>query len=86
MPNIEIYSKGYCPFCSMSKRTFEQLNLGFREIDITNNLSKAKEMYLRTHRRTVPQIFINGFHIGGNDDLQDALKNGLLKKLLTSSS
>jgi len=68
----------------MSRQTFEQLNLSFQEFDISNNLNKAKEMYLRSHRRTVPQIFINGFHIGGNDDLQDALNNGLLKKLLTS--
>ena len=86
MPNIEIYSKGYCPFCKMSKRTFEQLNLNFREIDITNNLDKAREMYLKSHRRTVPQIFINGFHVGGNDDLQDALQSGLLNKLLASSN
>ena len=85
MPKIEVYSKGYCPFCKMTKSTLRDLGLKFQEIDITNNPKRQQEMNKRSKRRTVPQIFINNQHVGGNDDLQIALSNGKLKKLLQAS-
>ncbi|WP_017445696.1 glutaredoxin [Gayadomonas joobiniege] len=79
--NIEIYSKGYCPFCKRTKATLKTLGLPFKEFDITSDAEKAKEMRSRSGRRTVPQVFINGKHIGGSDEFHHALDNGLLKEL-----
>ena len=79
---VTIYSKGYCPYCKMAKATLKKLGLSFDELDITNNTRYEQEMRQRSKRRSVPQIFINELHIGGNDDLQAALRNGELEKIL----
>lgn len=70
----------------MAKKTLRDLGVNFEEIDITNDAKKAQEMFIRSQRRTVPQIFINESHLGGNDDLQDALHNNTLKQLLQINS
>lgn len=82
MAKVEVYSKGYCPFCKMTKATLRSLGVNFTEFDITSDAKKTQEMRKRSQRQTVPQVFIDGSHIGGNDDLQEALHNGKLKKLL----
>lgn len=79
---VTIYSKGYCPYCKQAKATLKKLGLKFEEIDITFSRKQAKLMRERSMRKTVPQIFIDEHHIGGNDDLQAALKKGTLAGLL----
>lgn len=86
MTKVQIYSKGYCPFCKMAKATLNELGLSFEEFDITNNISLKQEMLERSQRHTVPQIFIGDQHIGGNDDLQIALRNGKLKEILQTKA
>lgn len=81
MANIEIYSKGYCPFCKQTKSTFNRLGLAYKEYEITNNKKLTLEMRQRSQRTTVPQIFIDGEHIGGNSDLQYLLRSGGLSHL-----
>lgn len=76
-PKVEVYTKGYCPFCKQTKETLRQLGLAFKELDIGRNKTLTKEMMDRSQRKTVPQIFINDVHVGGNDDFQYALRNGL---------
>ncbi len=82
MPEIEMYSKLLCPYCSRAKRTLTDLGANFTVKDITFKPSLRKEMIERSGRHTVPQIFIDGRHIGGSDDLEDARESGLLNKLL----
>lgn len=69
--NIEIYTKKDCPYCDKAKAFFIKKSLVFKEIlidDVSN--SKFLEMSNRSNGRiTVPQIFINNYHIGGADDL-----------------
>lgn len=84
MATIEIYSKGYCPYCKMAKLTLQQLGLTFQEYDISRRPDLDQEMRARSQRRTVPQIFIGGVHLGGNDDLQVAKRSGELKALLNN--
>lgn len=84
MANIVIYSKGYCPFCKMAKMTLDSLGLSYQELDITHSVELENEMRLRSKRRTVPQIFIDDVHLGGNDDLQAAKRSGKLKALLAA--
>ncbi|MDU0353391.1 glutaredoxin 3 [Paraglaciecola aquimarina] len=83
MTKIEIYSKGYCPYCKKAKETLNSLGLAFDEYEITNNEKLTREMYNRSQRKTVPQIFINDRHIGGGDDFHKALKNGELADLIS---
>ena len=82
MAKVSIYSKGYCPYCKRAKATLQDLGLRFEEFDITNNAYYEQEMRQRSKRHTVPQIFVNDQHIGGNDDLQIALQNGKLNAIL----
>lgn len=83
---IEVYSKGYCPFCKQTKATLNALGLAFEEFDITSNKTLAEEMKKRSQQKTVPQIFINNQHIGGNDDFHNALQSGLLNFLTTKTA
>ncbi|MFN5351446.1 MAG: glutaredoxin 3 [Alphaproteobacteria bacterium] len=84
MNEIIIYSKDYCPYCTKAKRLFESKGISnFKEVDITYEEKLQQEMFFRSGgRKTVPQIFINGQHIGGCDDLYALDKLGKLNKLL----
>ncbi|MHA2936890.1 glutaredoxin 3 [Vibrio sp. RC27] len=83
MIKIEVYSKGYCPYCKQAKATLKSLGLSFKEYEITGSDKLTREMQARSKRRTVPQIFINDEHIGGCDDFHQALRSGALTHLLT---
>lgn len=82
MARIEIYSKGYCPFCKKTKATLNRLGLAFEEYEISRSEKLTLEMQARSQRNTVPQIFINNHHIGGADDFHQALQSGALAPLL----
>ncbi len=78
MRKIEIYTKGYCPYCHKAKALLEQKNLPYDEIDVENDAAQFDIMCKRSSRKTVPQIFIDGKHVGGCDDLMDFNQNGKL--------
>lgn len=83
MPQIEVYTKDYCPYCVKAMNLLRQKNVGFTEIDITHDADKQAEMLTRAApRRTVPQIFIKGVAIGGCDDLYALENEGKLAELL----
>lgn len=70
MPQVEIYSTMFCPYCSRAKSLLERKGVTYINIDIIEDTSKRDEMVTRAHGRTsVPQIFIGGEHIGGCDEL-----------------
>lgn len=80
MPYIEIYTKKKCPYCEKAKKLLITKSLNFKEISIDNDQNNKirSEMYKRSGRTTVPQIFINGTHIGGSDDLHVLNEQGKL--------
>ncbi len=83
MPDIEIYSTALCPYCYRAKGLLKAKGLEFREIDVTFGGEKRREMVTRAGgRTTVPQIFIDGRHIGGCDDLHALDRSGELDALL----
>lgn len=86
MPNVQIYTKSYCPYCALAKKRLAQLEIPFEEFDVTFDSTREKEMRLRSQRNTVPQIFIGDTHIGGSDDLDAAIRSGRLKKILSRLS
>jgi len=82
MKNIEIYTKHYCPFCHRAKALLNAKSVSFQEYEISSDTTLRNEMIERSGRKTVPQIFIDGRHIGGSDDLIEANNSGLLDELL----
>ncbi|AOV95512.1 glutaredoxin 3 [Edwardsiella hoshinae] len=82
MAKIEIYTKATCPFCLRAKALLTAKGAGFDEIAIDAHPEKRDEMIARSGRTTVPQIFIDGRHIGGCDDLHALDARGELDPLL----
>ncbi|XP_030476021.2 uncharacterized protein LOC115693179 [Syzygium oleosum] len=85
---IAIFSKSYCPYCLRAKRIFSELHEQpyVVELDLRDDGGRIQNVLLDlTGRRTVPQVFVNGKHIGGSDDLSAAVMSGQLQKLLASS-
>jgi glutaredoxin 3 len=83
MAPVEIYTKMFCPYCTRAKRLLADKGVEFDEHDITMGGSKRQEMLTRANgRHTVPQIFIDGRHIGGSDDLAALEEAGRLDPLL----
>jgi len=66
---IEVFTKALCPFCTKAKNRLKKLALDFTERDVTMDEAAREEMFQRSGRRTVPQIFIGAHHVGGWDDL-----------------
>jgi glutaredoxin 3 len=83
MPRIEVYTKFLCPFCTRAKALLGAKGAAFEEIDITMDGAKRATMIDRANGgMTVPQIFIDGRHIGGCDDLMALDARGGLDPLL----
>lgn len=82
MAKIEIYTKATCPFCLRAKALLTSKGAGFDEIAIDADPAKREAMIARSGRTTVPQIFIDGRHIGGCDDLHALDARGELDPLL----
>ena len=79
---IEIYTTPTCPFCHAAKDLLRAKMVSFEEI-IVIDPEKRAAMSARVEGRTsVPQIFINGTHIGGCDDLYMLEESGKLNTLL----
>lgn len=82
---VIVYSQPFCGYCSAAKRLLTAKGTGFTEIDVMAEAGRRDEMIARSGgRRTVPQIFIDGRHIGGYDDLSALDKTGELDRLLAA--
>ncbi|HEX6614537.1 MAG TPA: glutaredoxin 3 [Rhodanobacteraceae bacterium] len=83
MADIEIYSTAICPYCIAAKNLLKAKGVGWREIRIdTDPAARAAMLERSGGRRTVPQIFIDGAHVGGFDELAQAEHDGTLARLL----
>jgi len=70
MAEVEMYTTMFCPYCTRARALLQKKGVAFVDIDIAEQPARRAEMIERAGgRRTVPQIFINGEHIGGCDDL-----------------
>lgn len=85
MSKVEIYTKGYCPYCFRAKSLLKDKGVEFTEYSIDGNAELREEMINRANGGyTVPQIFINEQHIGGCDDLVALNKKNELDPLLNA--
>jgi glutaredoxin 3 len=85
MPRIEIYTTPSCPYCLAAKRLLNAKGAAFEETDVSRDPSMRTAMTQRAGgRRTVPQIFIDGRHVGGSDELHALDRAGKLDPLLAA--
>ena len=85
MASIEIYTSPLCGFCHAAKRLLNDKDAGFVEFDVSRDPAKRQEMMQRANgRHTVPQIFIDGTHVGGCDDLYALERAGKLDPMLAA--
>lgn len=83
MTKIIIYTREYCPYCTRAITLLNKKNQPFTELRVDQNLDLRNEMLAKSNgKTTVPQIFINGQHIGGYDDLHALDHQGTLDELL----
>lgn len=85
MARVEIYTKSTCPYCIRAKSLLRQKGIDLEETTIDIREKKKQEMMQRAGgRMTVPQIFIDGQHVGGCDDLFELERAGKLDELLAA--
>ena len=83
MKNVEIYTGPLCAFCDFAKALLDRKGISYKEIFIGDDTNKMEEMIKKSNgMRTVPQIFIDGLHIGGNDKLHALERDGKLNSIL----
>lgn len=82
MTEVIMYSTGYCSYCGRARNLLNKKNVTFTDIRVDLDAKLREEMIIKSGRHTVPQIFINGQHIGGCDDLHALEAQGTLDQLL----
>ena len=83
MKKVEIYTGPLCAFCNFTKALLDRKGISYKEIFIGDDANKMEEMIKKSNgMRTVPQIFVDGQHIGGNDKLQALEREGKLNSIL----
>ena len=85
MAEVVLYTKPGCPYCIAAMGLLKKKGVAFTEIVASNDPEKKQEMIQRSGgRMTFPQIFINGQHVGGSDDLHALDRKGELDPLLAA--
>jgi glutaredoxin 3 len=84
MADIVIYTRPFCGFCGRALKLLNDKGAAFTEIEAGMDPEKRREMVERSGRSTFPQIFINGDHIGGCDELVALDRAGGLDPLISA--
>lgn len=85
MADIQIYTTAICPYCLAAKQFLTSRSQTYSETRVDFDREKRQEMVTRAGRTSVPQIFINGTHVGGYDDMVALDRAGGLKPLLEAA-
>ena len=80
--DVLLYTTNWCPFCRRAKTLLKEKGVQWKELDIEADPVHRQAMTEASGRNTVPQIFINGTHVGGSDELIELDVRGELDKLL----
>jgi glutaredoxin 3 len=85
--DIVVFSKSYCPYCTTTKDLLRQklpsVDVAVYELDRRpDGKTLQDELLTMTGQRTVPNVYVKGQHVGGNDDTQAAFRAGRLHQLL----
>lgn len=83
MPKVVMYGTLFCPYCIRARHLLKHKGVEFDDIRVDKDSKLREEMIQRSSGRTsVPQIFIDDFHVGGCDDLLDLEHKGELDQQL----
>ncbi|NQU16257.1 MAG: glutaredoxin 3 [Desulfobacteraceae bacterium] len=83
MATVDIYTSKTCPYCIKAKNLLESKGVDYREFRTDQDMTLAEEVVKRSGgKRTVPQIFIDGNHVGGCDELYALEREGSLDSML----
>jgi len=83
MPTVTIYTTAYCPYCIRARNLLDKKGVEYTDIRIDEKPDLRPEMESKANGRTsVPQIFIDDFHVGGFDDMAELDIDGELDKRL----
>ncbi len=87
MAEIVMYTTAVCPYCNAAKSLLARKgHTAITEVRVDAQPELRDEMIQRSQRRTVPQIFINGTHVGGHDDMVALDRAGKLDQLLAAAA
>lgn len=86
MPKVVMYLTPYCPYCSRAAMLLQRKGAAFTELRVDTDPQLRQEMEQRSGRTSVPQIFIDDFHVGGCDDLYALEAEGRLDGYLAADS
>lgn len=82
MKKVEIYVKGYCPYCKKAVAILKKTGVDFEQFDVTDDEDTYNVAKAKSGCQTVPQIFIDDVFIGGCDDLTALKTSGELNEIL----
>ncbi|MCB1859889.1 MAG: glutaredoxin 3 [Gammaproteobacteria bacterium] len=82
MSKVLMYTTAICPYCVRAKALLKKKGIDYDELRIDGDRAVMREMLERSKRRTVPQIFIDDYHVGGYEDLVELDAFGKLDSLL----
>ena len=83
MADVVIYTKPGCGYCYAAKDLLDRKGADYTEIVASADPARKQEMIQKSGgRMTFPQIFIDGKHVGGSDDLHALERKGELDALL----
>ena len=85
MAKVLMYLTASCPFCQSADRLLQQKGVAVEKIRVDLEPARRAEMMQKSGRRTVPQIWIDGLHVGGCDDLYALERAGELDPLLKAA-
>ena len=85
MPEVIMYSTAVCPYCVAAKNFLKSRGLGYQEVRVDTDPAARALMMERTRRTSVPQIFINGTHVGGYEELVALDRSGGLAPFVEAS-
>jgi len=82
---VTIFSKSFCPFCKKTKKVFAEIGVDAKvhELNEMDDGADIQDALLdMTGQKTVPNVFVNGEWVGGNDNTQEAYASGKLEEML----
>lgn len=82
MARVVIYSTGFCVYCVRARRLLDTKGVRYDELRIDQDPSLRSQMEHKSQRRSVPQIFIGDYHVGGFDEMWRLEQSGKLDVLL----
>jgi glutaredoxin 3 len=84
MADVVVYTRPFCGFCARALQLLSEKGVPFTEIEAGMDPARRREMMERSGRNTFPQIFVDGAHVGGCDDLMALERAGKLDTLLNA--